>query len=120
MTVTALGPPVTSERLISLFLHIRALSLAFNLGCPAWPDVGDLARRSPERSRPAHDDLRVPTKISKAKAAAVAFSMAWLDGPVEDRAADRGALDRLAAIRHDVGRNRKTGTAKGAGKKPTG
>jgi hypothetical protein len=50
----------------------------------------------------------------------VAFSTAWLDGPVEDRAADRGALDRLAAIHHDVGKNRKTGTAKGAVKKPTG
>ena len=32
----------------------------------------------------------------------MAFSMAWLDAPVEDRSADGGALDRLAAFRSEL------------------
>jgi hypothetical protein len=41
-------------------------------------------------------------KISRARAAAVAFSMAWRDAAVEDRAADGGALDRLAVFRGEL------------------
>jgi hypothetical protein len=42
------------------------------------------------------------SKISETWAATVAFSMAWLDAAVEDRAAEGGALDRLAAFRSEL------------------
>jgi DDE superfamily endonuclease len=38
----------------------------------------------------------------KTQAVAVAFSMAWLDDPVEDRAADGGARERLAGFRSEL------------------
>ena len=99
--VLPLGHPPETKRLKRHLLP-GTLSLAFNLGCPAWPRSVILPGVAPDRRRPPHDDLRVPTKISKAKAAAVAFSMAWLDGPVEDRAAGGGALDRLAVFRGEL------------------
>jgi hypothetical protein len=38
----------------------------------------------------------------KTQAVAVVFSMAWVDDPVEDRAADGGARERLAAFRSEL------------------